>query len=184
MHIETEHVSKSIVIVHYHFVNWCKFQIQNSYSWWILKFMCLYTQHAIKQIYYTTRAVNIDLHNFCHLKQPCKSPIFKIYQKHLFLGYEKHKIWKQLYWLFSNKKTYYKMASIRKLYTFQNLFKNITLLPAVKFRNINLYQQTVLLKIIYDIWIEISFMDKQKFVISKKLHSDRYVFSITINLFL
>ena len=76
------------------------------------------------------------------------------------------------------------MASIRKLYTFQNLFKNITLLPAVKFRNINLYQQTVLLKIIYDIWIEISFMDKQKFVISKKLHSDRYVFSITINLFL
>ena len=76
------------------------------------------------------------------------------------------------------------MASVRKLYTFQNLLKNITLLPAVKFRNINLYQQTVLLKIIYDIWIEISFMDKQKFVISKKLHSDRYVFSITINLFL
>ena len=68
------------------------------------------------------------------------------------------------------------MTSVRKLYTFQNLLKNITLLPAVKFRNINLYQQTVLLKMIYDFRIEISFMDKQKFLISKS--------SIAINVFL
>ena len=54
----------------------------------------------------------------------------------------------------------YKMTSVRKSYTFQNLLKNITLLPAEKFRNINLYQQTVLLKIIYDFRIEISFMEK------------------------
>ena len=50
----------------------------------------------------------------------------------------------------------------------------MTLLPAEKFGNINLYQQTVLLKIIYDFRIEISFMEKQKFLISKKLHSDMY----------
>ena len=66
------------------------------------------------------------------------------------------------------------MTSVRKLYTFQNLLKNITLLPAVKFRNINLYQQTVLLKMIYDFRIEISFMEKYKFLISKKLHTDTH----------
>ena len=38
--------------------------------------------------------------------------------------------------------------SENRIYTFQNLLKNITLLPAEKFENINLYQQTVLLKII------------------------------------
>ena len=54
------------------------------------------------------------------------------------------------------------MTSVRKSYTFQNLLKNITLLPAEKFGNIliNLYQETVLLKIIYEFWIEISFMEK------------------------
>ena len=63
----------------------------------------------------------------------------------------KNKIWKQLYWFFPNKKNY-KMTSVRKSYTFQNLLKNITLLvlTAEKFGNIKLYQQTVLLKIIYD----------------------------------
>ena len=44
--------------------------------------------------------------------------------------------------------------------TFQSLLKNITLLPAEKFENINLYQKTVLLKIFYDFMIEISFMKK------------------------
>ena len=52
------------------------------------------------------------------------------------------------------------MISVRKSYTFQSLFKNITLLPAEKFGNINLYQQTFLLKIIHDFSIEISFMEK------------------------
>ena len=60
------------------------------------------------------------------------------------------------------------MTSVRKLYTIQNLLKNITLSPAVKFGNINLYQQTVLLRMIYDFRIE-------NFLISKKLHADRYV---------
>ena len=54
----------------------------------------------------------------------------------------------------------YKMTSVRKSYTFQSLLKNVTLLPAEKFGNINFYQQTVLLKMIYDFRIEISFMDK------------------------
>ena len=36
----------------------------------------------------------------------------------------------------------------------------ITLLPAEKFGNINLHQQTVLLKIVYDFGIEIFFMEK------------------------
>ena len=54
----------------------------------------------------------------------------------------------------------YEITSVRKSYTFQNLLKNIILLPAEKFGNINLYQQTVLLKIIYDFRIEISFMEK------------------------
>ena len=52
------------------------------------------------------------------------------------------------------------MTSVRKSYTFQSLLKNITLLPAEKFENINLYQQTVLLKIIYDFRIETSFMER------------------------
>ena len=34
----------------------------------------------------------------------------------------------------------------------------MTLLPAEKFGNINLYQQTVLVKIIYNFRIEVSFM--------------------------
>ena len=43
------------------------------------------------------------------------------------------------------------MTSVRKSHTFQNLLKNRTLIPyAKKFVNISLYQQTVLLKIIYD----------------------------------
>ena len=55
------------------------------------------------------------------------------------------------------KQENYKMKSVRKSYTFQNLLTNRTLLPAEKFGNINWYQQTVLLKIIYDLRIEISF---------------------------
>ena len=66
------------------------------------------------------------------------------------------------------------MTSARKSYTFQRLLKNITLLTAEKFGNINLYQQTVLLKIVYDFRTEISFIEKEKFLISKKLHSDMY----------
>ena len=42
------------------------------------------------------------------------------------------------------------MTSVRRSYAFQNLLKNKALLPGVKFGNINLYQQTVLLKTIYD----------------------------------
>ena len=77
--------------------------------------------------------------------------------------------------LFQTRKlSIYKITSVRKSYTFQNLLKNITLLPAKKFGNIKLYQLTVLLKIIYDFKIEISFMEKQKFLILKKLHSDMY----------
>ena len=59
--------------------------------------------------------------------------------------------------------------------TFKN-YLNITLLPAddEKFRNFNLYQQTVLLIIIYNFRTEIYFMEKQKFLILKKLHLDRY----------
>ena len=53
------------------------------------------------------------------------------------------------------------------IYTFQSLLKNITLLPTEKIGNINLYQQTVLLKIICDFRIEISFMKKYKVFISK-----------------
>ena len=52
------------------------------------------------------------------------------------------------------------MTSLKKSCTFQSFLKNITLLPVEKFGNINLYQHTVLLKIIYDFRIEISFMEK------------------------
>ena len=52
------------------------------------------------------------------------------------------------------------IKSVRKSYTFQNVLKNTPLLPAEKFGNINLYQQTVLLNIIYDFRIDISFMEK------------------------
>ena len=40
----------------------------------------------------------------------------------------------------------------------ENLYK--TLLPAAKFGNINLHQQTVSFKIIYEFKIEVSFMKK------------------------
>ena len=66
------------------------------------------------------------------------------------------------------------MTYVRESYTFQNLLKHITLLPAKKFGNVNLYQQTVLLKMIYDFRSEISFMEKLKFSISKRHHSDMY----------
>ena len=66
------------------------------------------------------------------------------------------------------------MTSVRKSYTFQSLFKNKTLFLAEKFGNINLYQQTVLLKKIYVFRIGISFMEKKKFLISQKHHSDMY----------
>ena len=66
------------------------------------------------------------------------------------------------------------MISVRKSYTFQNLVKNITLLPAEKFGNINFYQQTDLLKITYDFKIEIFDLKETPF---------RHAFSIAINVF-
>ena len=75
----------------------------------------------------------------------------------------------------AKKLTIYKMTYARTSYTSKFVKKcNNSLLPAEKFRIINLYQQTVLLKIIYDFRIEISFMEKYKFLMSKKLHSDMY----------
>ena len=65
----------------------------------------------------------------------------------------------------TRKLTIYKTTSFRKSYTFESL------LPAEKFGNINLYQQTVLLKMIYDFRIKMSFIEKYKFLISKKLYS-------------
>ena len=87
----------------------------------------------------------------------------------MFLRFAKTRIFRQLKtklgnscigFLQTRKLTIYKMTSVRKFYTFQSLLKNITLLPAEKFENINLYQQTVLLKIIYEFRIEFSFMEK------------------------
>ena len=87
----------------------------------------------------------------------------------MYLRLSKTLIFRQLKTKFGNscigcfqtrKLNIYKMTSVRKSCTFRRLLKNITLLPAEKFGNINLYQQTVLLKIIYDFRIEISFMEK------------------------
>ena len=74
------------------------------------------------------------------------------------------------------------MTSARKSYTFQNLLKNITLLPSKKFGNINLYQQTVLLKIVYDLGLK--FLYGQIEIFDFKKTPFRYVFSIAINVFL
>ena len=52
---------------------------------------------------------------------------------------------------------YIKWHLSENLIHFQSLLKNMTLLPAEKFGNISLYQQTV--KIISDFRIEISFME-------------------------
>ena len=76
----------------------------------------------------------------------------------------------------TRKLTIYKMTYVRKSYIYVSKFlKNITLLLAEKFGNMNIYQQTVLLKIIYDFRAQISFMKKYKFLISKKPHSDMYL---------
>ena len=74
------------------------------------------------------------------------------------------------------------MTSVRKSYTFQNLLKNITLLPSKKFGNINLYQQTVLLKIVYGLGLK--FLYGQIEIFDFKKTPFRYVFSIAINVFL
>ena len=48
----------------------------------------------------------------------------------------------------------------QKIVYISKYVKNRALFPAEKFENINLYQQAVLLKVIYDFRIEISFIDK------------------------
>ena len=75
---------------------------------------CISGYQARKGLHIET--VKFDLHKFCHLK----------------------KLYWQLYWLFSNKKTYYKMTFVKNSYTFQNQLKNRTpsVLPAEKFWNI------------------------------------------------
>ena len=45
---------------------------------------CISGYQARKGLHIET--VKFDLHKFCHLKKLCKSYIFKIYQRHLFLG--------------------------------------------------------------------------------------------------
>ena len=62
----------------------------------------------------------------------------------------------------------------QKILYISRFLKNITLLPAEKFGNIILNQETVLLKMIYDFRIEFSFMEKYKFLIPKKLRSNMY----------
>ena len=61
---------------------------------------------------------------------------------------------------------YIKDICQKTIYIRFKIFKNITLLLAEKFGNMNIYQQTVLLKIIYDFRVQISFMKKYKFLIS------------------
>ena len=46
--------------------------------------MCMYIDYQSGKGL-QTRTVKIHAHNVCHLKQPCNSHIFKIYQKHVFL---------------------------------------------------------------------------------------------------
>ena len=85
----------------------------------------------------------------------CKSYVFKICQNTYFSAVKNIKFGNSCIGFFQRRKfTIYKMTSVRKL------LKNITLLPADKFGNINLYQQRILLKIIHDFMIEISFMEK------------------------
>ena len=59
------------------------------------------------------------------------------------------------------KLTIYKMTSVRKSYSYISKFvQKYNGIPAEKFENDTLYHQTVLLKIVYDFRIEISFMEK------------------------
>ena len=81
-----------------------------------------------------TGTVKIDPHKFCHLK-------YKICQntKTHFQAVKNIKFGNSCIGFFQTRKlTIYKMTSVRKSYTFQSLLKNITLLPAEKFGNINL----------------------------------------------
>ena len=79
----------SIVIFHYHLVNWDKLQIHAvagpSYLMWVY-------QQAMKQEALHTGTVKIDPHESCRLKYPCDSYIFKIYQKYLFLCGKREKV--------------------------------------------------------------------------------------------
>ena len=53
------------------------------------------------------------------------------------------------------------MTSVRTSYSYISKFvKKYNGIPAEKFENDTLYHQTVLLKIVYDFRIEISFMEK------------------------
>ena len=165
---EIEPVLTSVVIFHYHFVRWCKLEIHTVGS--------IPDYQARKCLH--TGTVKIDPNKFCHLKYTSLCYVFKICQNHLFLGSKKQNLETAVLTFFKqeNLATIYKMKS----YAFQSLLKNITLslLPAAKFGNINLYQQTVLLKIIYDFRTK-TFLWKNRNFWSQKTPF-RYVFSIAI----
>ena len=84
------------------------------------------SHQAIKQEkIYTEGQLKLTHINFVILNSYVKVTYLRFTKKTLiFRWLKKHKISKKLYWLFSNKKTYYKMTFVRKLYTFQNQLKN------------------------------------------------------------
>ena len=77
-------------------------QTTNSYSWWILRIRMGVYQAIRQEKVYTQGQLKLTCINFVILNIR-----FVKTQKHLFLDSYKHKIWTQLYWLFSYKKTYY-----------------------------------------------------------------------------
>ena len=100
-----------------------------------LQISCRCMYQAIKQEkVYTQAQFKIDPHKLCHLKWPFKNYLFNIYQNTYFYAI-KQKKWKKLCWLFSSKKTVIIKWHTSEHLIFQNLLKNIKLLPAEKFGN-------------------------------------------------
>ena len=125
---------------------------------------------------YTQGLLKLTHINFVILNSYVKVIYLSFVKNTYFQAVENIKFGNSCIGFFQTRILYIKMTSVRKSYSYisKNLLKNVTLLPAEMFENINLNQQTVLLKIIYDFRTEISFMEIQKFFISKKLHSDTY----------
>ena len=75
---------KSVLIFHYHLLNWYKLQIHAVGG--PSDFVCVYIGYQTRSTHDTAETVKIEPHKFCHLN--------KIYQKHLFLfgKIEKQKI--------------------------------------------------------------------------------------------
>ena len=173
-----------IVIFNYHLVNWCKFQIHavarpSDFMWVSIhqaKQEKVYIQEQLKLIHINVSTLNSHI-----------TIIYLRFIKNNYLYTVKQKNWKQLYWIFSNKKIYNKMTSARKSYiskSFQSLEISWLLTKNLKqsyYRSADSFIENNLYN---DFRVKIILWLSGKLFISKKTSFQYYRFSVEINEFL